>query len=200
MKLRDGLYDVADGKIVAVVTYLEMLEKPPARPVPDLPDLSLHRFTAAGEHALYRALFDRVGAPWLWFSRAAWSEREIAAVLTHPEIEIYALMRSGEPLGLLELDRRRMPEIELTFFGLATDLVGSGAGRWLMDRAIALAFAHAPSRFWVHTCTLDHPAALAFYQRSGFRPYKRAVEIASDPRLAGQLAPHHAPHHPVIRA
>jgi hypothetical protein len=30
----------------------------------------------------------------------------------------------------------------------------------------------APSRVWVHTCTLDHPGALANYQARGFAIYK----------------------------
>jgi hypothetical protein len=29
-----------------------------------------------------------------------------------------------------------------------------------------------PSRVWVHTCTLDHPASLANYQARGLVPYK----------------------------
>jgi hypothetical protein len=66
-------------------------------------------------------------------------------------------------------------------------MVGTGAGRWLMTQAIELASRHAPRRLWVHTCTLDDPAALPFYVRSGFRAYKRAVEVADDPRLLGLL-------------
>ena len=49
-------------------------------------------------------------------------------------------------------------------------------------------------RFWAHTCTLDHPSALSFYKRSGFRPFRRQVEIAEDPRLSG-LAPMDAAAH-----
>jgi hypothetical protein len=29
----------------------------------------------------------------------------------------------------------------------------------------------APTRVWVHTCTLDHPAALANYQARGMKIY-----------------------------
>jgi hypothetical protein len=52
----------------------------------------------------------------------------------------------------------------------------------------------------VHTCTLDHPAALAFYQRSGFVAYRRQVEIDDDPRLDGTLPADAAPHVPLIRS
>ncbi len=57
--------------------------------------------------------------------------------------------------------------------------VGSGAGRWMMNRAIERAWSQPIRRFWVHTCTLDHPAAVAFYIRSGFVPFRRRIEIAA---------------------
>ena len=36
-----------------------------------------------------------------------------------------------------------------------------------------------PRRVWVHTCTLDHPAALANYQARGMKSYK--TEMENDP-------------------
>jgi hypothetical protein len=50
---------------------------------------------------------------------------------------------------------------------------------------------------WVHTCHFDDPRALAFYQRSGFRPYKCAIEVGDDPRLNGTMRRDAAPHVPV---
>jgi hypothetical protein len=55
-----------------------------------------------------------------------------------------------------------------------------------------------PKRLWVHTCTGDSPQALLFYQACGFKPYKRAIEVAEDPRLLGLLGQERAPHVPVI--
>jgi hypothetical protein len=46
---------------------------------------------------------------------------------------------------------------------------------------------------------LDGPAALSFYMKCGFRPYKRAIEIADDPRIARILPEDAAPHVPIIR-
>jgi hypothetical protein len=46
-----------------------------------------------------------------------------------------------------------------------------------MNRAIERAWSRPIRRFWAHTCTLDHPSALGFYKRSGFRPFRRQVEI-----------------------
>jgi GNAT superfamily N-acetyltransferase len=76
--------------------------------------------------------------------------------------------------------------------------IGQGAGRFLMAQAIQKAWEKPIARFWVHTCTLDHPSALGFYQRSGFRPYALMVEVAADPRLSGVLGREAAPHVPLI--
>ena len=62
---------------------------------------------------------------------------------------------------------------------------GQGHGRWLLAEAVRLAWREGVERVHVHTCTLDHPAALAAYRRAGFVPYKRAVERFPDPRLLG---------------
>ena len=78
------------------------------------------------------------------------------------------MTRNGERLGLLELDFREPGECELAFFGLDQSLIGSGAGRIMMNAAIDKAWEKPITRFWVHTCTLDHPAALPLYQKMGF--------------------------------
>jgi hypothetical protein len=67
-----------------------------------------------------------------------------------------------------------------------------------MDRAVALAFEAPITRFHVHTCTIDGPGALGFYQRSGFVAVQRRIEIADDPRLAHGYDRSLAPHVPLI--
>jgi GNAT superfamily N-acetyltransferase len=76
-------------------------------------------------------------------------------------------------------------ETELAYFGLVPGMTGHGHGGWLMAHAMRLAWQPGISRVWVHTCDLDHPAALGFYIASGFVPFERAVEILPDPRLTG---------------
>jgi hypothetical protein len=51
---------------------------------------------------------------------------------------------------------------------------------------------------WLHTCTLDHPRALQFYMRSGFRPFRRQILITDDPRLTMGFPTGAAPHVPLI--
>jgi ribosomal protein S18 acetylase RimI-like enzyme len=60
-------------------------------------------------------------------------------------------------------------------------------------------FGGGTRRVWLHTCTNDHPAAIAFYRRCGFTPYKFAIEVMEDPRLSGAYPETAAPHIPLIR-
>ena len=194
--LDDGLHGVAPGHTASVVTHLEMQAQAPLRPEADLL-LSLERIKTP-DPDWYLELFRKVGAPWLWFGRLTLARDALLAVIHDAAVHVYAVREEGQDVGLLELDFRHHPECELAYFGLAQDAVGTGAGRWMMNRAIRLAWAEGITRFHVHTCTLDHPAALAFYQRSGFVPYAREIEIAQDPRLSGLLPMHAAPHVPLI--
>jgi GNAT superfamily N-acetyltransferase len=196
MTLPDGYSDIPAGKIAAVVTHLEMTARPALRPDPagawtlrrvEMPPLDW-----------FRDLYRRVGEEWLWISKIRMPDAELAAIIQSPLMEIYALAHEGRDEGLLELDFREPGQCEFVSFGLTEKLVGIGAGRWLMNRALELAWSRPVDRVWLHTCTFDHPAALAFYQRSGFRPFRRQVEVVTDPRLDGTVPRDVARHVPVI--
>lgn len=195
--LPDGYYALPEGRLLTVVTYLEMTARPPERAVPDQPDLTLVRHVAP-DLAWYRDLFRKVGTDWLWFSRLLLSDDQLRAAITNPAAHIYSVRKGGEDLGLLELDFTDPKSVELSYFGLDARLIGKGTGRWLMSQAIDLAFAAPIDRFFVHTCTFDSPDALPFYQRSGFAPYQRAVEVITDPRTTGALPATAAPHIPLL--
>jgi GNAT superfamily N-acetyltransferase len=196
--LSPGYTPVPAGHRASVVTYLEMRERPPRRDVPVPTGApTLHRLGAA-DLDRYRALYREVGERWLWFSRLVMPAAELQAILADPAVHAYAVHVGGTAVGLLELDFRAAGEAELAFFGVTDAHVGTGLGRWLMKQALTLAWAQPITRLHVHTCTLDHPAAVPFYERSGFRPYARAVEVAPDPRLGGALPREAAPQVPRI--
>ena len=191
------LSEVPDEEIATIVTSLEMRTRP--RPRPLLPsDLRLARWAKPGL-AKYRALFRRVGEPWLWFSRLAMPDAELERIISDPRVEVFAVEdRAGVEVGMLELDFRAAGQCELAYFGLVPELAGRGHGRWLMAQALALAWRPGVERVWVHTCTLDHPSALGFYRAQGFTPCARAVETFPDPRLTGLLSRSAAPHVPLL--
>ena len=198
MTLDAGFYDVPAGHVATIVTHLEMREKPASRP-DFATGLSLKAMPNP-EADWYRSLFRRVGGEdWLWFSRLALPQVELHRVITAPQTRIWAAQQDGQDVGLLELDFSDPQACELAFFGLAPETIGTGAGRWLMNQALDLAWSEPISRLHLHTCTLDHPAALDFYRRSGFVATKRQVEIAPDPRLNDILPEQAAPHIPILR-
>jgi GNAT superfamily N-acetyltransferase len=125
-------------------------------------------------------------------------DAELAAIIQSPLVEVYALAHDGSDEGLLELDFREAGQCEIVFFGVTAKLIGSGAGRWLMNRTLELAWSRPIARIWLHTCTHDHPGAVAFYQRFGFRAFRRQIEIEDDPRLDGTAPRDAARHVPVI--
>lgn len=185
-----------DGEIAAVVTYLEMRE-PPAGPVP-ASSLSLQHLDQPRPDR-YRELFRLVGAPWLWFSRLVMDDPALIAIIQHPGVDLYAVVdESGADAGMLELDFREPGQCELAFIGLVPELSGKGHGKWLLAEAVRRAWRDGVARVHVHTCSLDHPAALAAYRRAGFSPYKRALERFPDPRLSGILPKTSAPQVPLL--
>jgi len=189
---------VAGGELAAVVTYLEMHQRPDG----EIPPSPL-RLVAIPQPDLdeYRFLFRRVGARWLWFSRLTLDDAALGAIIRDPNVELFAVEDGeGSRVGLLELDFRESGECELAFVGLVPERAGHGHGRWLLAEAVRRAWRDGVSRVHVHTCSLDHPAALAAYTRAGFPPYKRAVERFPDPRLAGILPRDCAPQVPLLPA
>lgn len=192
----DGYTDLPPGKIAAIVTYLEMRSPPPLSSAEVRDEWTLQPLNEDRER--YRTLYRRIGEPWLWFSRVIMPDEELALILDDPKVEAYALHDGQRDIGLLELDFRSEGEAELAFLGLVPGVIGKGAGRFLINEAIRRAFDWPIGRFFVHTCSLDHPAALSFYMRSGFTPYRRAIEVADDPRLKGFLPEECAPQVPLL--
>ena len=187
---------VPDGQLAAVVTFLDMRERPSAQ-IPTS-SLSLRPIPHPEVHE-YRQLFRRIGRHWLWFSRLTMSDEQLAAIIRDPAVDLYLVVDEfGTDVGMIELDFREAGECELAFIGILPEIAGQGHGRWLMGETLRLAWRDGVKRVHVHTCTLDHPAALPAYRSAGFRAYKRALERFPDPRLVGILPTDCAPQVPLI--
>ena len=197
MNVPDGYSDVPSGKTASVVTHLQMFQRPPVRAERSEASWTLRKVDVPGA-GWYRTLFQRVGEDWLWFSRLQMNAVELCGVLNGPLYETYVFEAHGREEGLAELDFSADGECELSFFGLTPPMVGCGAGRWMMNRMLEVAWSRPIRRLWVHTCSLDHPGALDFYIRSGFAPFRRQVEVADDPRAIGLLPKTAAPHVPLL--
>jgi GNAT superfamily N-acetyltransferase len=157
------------------VTYLEMLARP-ERVVPPPRDGLAVVHARKSTVAYYRFLYDAVGPEYDWTSRKTLSDAELAALLHDPRLEVHVLMAEGVPAGFAELDRRIEGEVELVQFGLMPEFIGQGLGRYFLQWAIDKAWSYKPRRFWLHTDTKDHPAALPNYLKAGFAVYKEEMK------------------------
>jgi GNAT superfamily N-acetyltransferase len=156
-------------------TYLQMFA-PPERVVPPPRGGLAVVHAKKPPVAYYRFLYDAVGRDYDWTSRQRLSDAELAALLHDPRLEVHVLMAEGVPAGFAQLDRRIEGEIELAQFGLMPEFIGQGLGRYFLQWAIDKAWSYGPRRFWLHTCTQDHPAALPNYLKAGFAVYKEEMK------------------------
>ena len=160
------------GIVDVTVFYLEMLS-PSIRSVPASREGQSVLHAQAPTVEYYRYLYDAVGRDYHWLSRRKLSNADLAAVIHDPRDELHVLHVAGVTAGFAELDRSQLDEIELVQFGLTPDFIGQGLGRWFLQWTIDKAWSYEPRRFWLHTCTLDHPAALSNYLQAGFVLFKQ---------------------------
>jgi len=121
----------------------------------------------------WRGLYRQIGAPWHWHDRDGWDHHTIAAHLARPEIQIYRVTAElgaewTDAAGFLELERHADGSVEIAYIGLDQRILGRRLGAWLVWEAVRTAFAWGALRVWLHTCTLDAPAALPNYLARGF--------------------------------
>lgn len=188
---------VPPGKLRSVITYLEMHAPPwrdaagdggPPALQPPAPGIRVEHVTSVSV-PFYRSLYNAVGEAWLWWERRVMSDADLAAILSDPAVEVRVLRAGDAVAGYAELDRRRAGEVEIAYFGLTPAFIGRGVGRYFMAATLRAAWARETKRVWVHTCTEDHPGALAFYRRCGFRAYRSDAVLIDDPRLSGLFPP-----------
>lgn len=150
--------------------YLQMLTHQSRQIAPPMTDIAI-RHVPRPAVKFYRRIYDAVGGNWNWSSRKRLPDAELARIIGDPLVEFHLLLVENEPAGFAELDRRQPGEIELVQFGLVAEFIGRGLGKYFLQWAIDKAFSYKPRRFWLHTCTDDHPAALPNYLKAGFEIY-----------------------------
>lgn len=155
-------------------TYLEMTSPGDLRGAVSAPvNAHLDRV----EHcplSLFRFLYAEVGKQFYWRDRLTWTDDQIEQYLAGA-VWVWVLYYAGAPAGYFELKRHDDGTIEVAYFGLMSHAIGKGLGPFLLTRAVEEAWKLGTDRVWLHTCTLDHPAALPNYVKRGFRPTRTEV-------------------------
>lgn len=116
---------------------------------------------------LSRFLYTEVGADWHWVDRLQWTDTNWLQRLERSGVETWLLSVAGLPAGYFELERQG-DDVEIVYFGLFSRFTGQGLGAHLLTVAVERAWAMDARRVWLHTCSFDHPAALANYRARGF--------------------------------
>jgi GNAT superfamily N-acetyltransferase len=158
-----------------VRTYLEMAtpDELVAAPRPDA-QAKVERVEGCPP-SFFRYLYATVGAPYHWVDRLPWTDDQILSYLATPGVSLWVLYAAGAPAGYFELKRHEDGSVEIAYFGLLPEFIGRGLGKYLLTEAVREAWAQGARRVWLHTCTLDGPAALPNYRARGFRPFKQEV-------------------------
>lgn len=176
-----------DDKTVEVTrTYLEMSAPEDLEPA----HLTDSRLRIDRVHAcpasFYRYLYREVGRFYHWIDRLAWTDEEIRAHLGDTSVTLWVMYYDGAPAGYFELLRYEDGSTEIAYFGLLPEFLGRGLGKYLLSVAVERAWSGGANRVWLHTCTLDDPAAMPNYLKRGFKPFKQekySTTISADEEL-----------------
>lgn len=168
-----------------VTTWFLELTAPGESPIGALPVGVRVDRTAAMSPEYARFLNGLVGGPWRWVDRLGWTREQWVAELAVPGTEFLVAYDDAQPVGFVHLQGQTHPagsQVEIRYFGLVESAIGRGLGRALLERGIEAAWTlpvrHnlAPvQRVWLHTCSLDGPAALDNYRARGFVVYDEQV-------------------------
>jgi GNAT superfamily N-acetyltransferase len=126
-----------------------------------------------------RFLYLLVGRDWSWTDKRNWTDQQWRDYAESERLRTFGGFIEGSVAGYYELRSDDANGIEIAIFGLAPRFVGRGLGGALLTSALEEAWRAQPSRVWLHTCSLDHPAALPNYLARGMSIYR--VETVSVP-------------------
>ena len=121
--------------------------------------------------SFFRYLYREVGRFYHWVDRLGWDDQEIRDYVGQSKISLWVMYAEGSPAGYFELSGQDDGSIEVAYFGLLPEFLGRGLGRYLLTEAVRQAWNTGANRVWLHTCTLDDPAALPNYLKRGFKPF-----------------------------
>lgn len=152
-------------------TFLEMHspDEHQARHLDD-PELRVEEM-AVKQWGVNRFLYDYVGRDWGWTNKLGWSAEAWKAYAEADNLRTWLALKGGSIVGYFELSQDE-DNVEIVYFGLTPEFIGKGYGAHLLSACIEIAWSLAPRRVWLHTCDLDHHAALPNYVARGFKIYQ----------------------------
>jgi GNAT superfamily N-acetyltransferase len=156
-----------------VTTYLQMSALTELVPSPASDPEFIVREAVERDLRLNRALYLLVGEQWAWIDKLGWSDQDWERYAADERLRTCVATWRGATAGYYELRRDDAQAVEVAYFGLAPDFIGRGFGGALLTDALRQAWAWDARRVWLHTCTLDHPAALKNYLARGMQVYDR---------------------------
>jgi len=154
-----------------------MLDRGQLRPDSRLPSALSVRHVEAKDYHVGRALYEEVGAAWLWIDRLSWSDAVWRDYYASPGIELHVACEGTEIAGYFELAADGRGNVEIAYIGLRQGFIGRGLGALLLIAAVERAWDAGARRVWVHTSSRDHRYALANYVARGFRIYKQETRL-----------------------
>lgn len=163
--------------VETVITYLEMTSPAEFRPkYADDPLFAIRPMTTP-QWKFNRFLYAFVGEFWNWTDKNPWSDEEWRAYAESPNLRTFVAYYHGSIAGYFEIELQKDRQVEVAYLGLAREFFGRGFGAALLTRAVEEAWKWNASRVWLHTCTLDHPAAIPNYLARGFKVYKTEKKL-----------------------
>ncbi len=140
--------------------------------------------------SFFQYLYAEVGRGYHWVDRLTWSDDQVCSHISNPDVSLWVMYFSNVPAGYFELQKHKDGSVEIAYFGLLPDFHRRGLGKYLLTVAIEKAWLEGANRVWLHTCTLDDPAAMPNYIHRGFKPFKEErydTMISTDENLRVEL-------------
>ncbi|MDY0342743.1 MAG: GNAT family N-acetyltransferase [Lentimicrobium sp.] len=157
-------------EIEAKTWWLQQIKAPDNTDI-KLPKQSTIMRAVKPTRSFYLFLYTEVGRHFQWYNRLMMPAEELEEILHDPLNEFLVLYINGVPGGFAELDLHSDYQTELVYFGLTPEFTGKGLGKPFLKYVMRHAWERNISKFWLHTCNLDHPSALGFYTKNGFEIY-----------------------------
>ena len=158
-------------------TYLEMVSPHQLKPAMLADDRIRIDPAIECPPSFFRYLYTEVGRNYHWIDRLSWTNEQICAYLGQASVSVWVMYCAGAPSGYFELRQHEDDSVEIVYFGLLTEFIGRGLGKYMLTIAAKQAWERTNNRIWVHTCTLDHPAALSNYLRRGFKQFQKETYL-----------------------